>query len=109
MCRSVTVSSLCATQHSPSAWADFVPKLTSTLTVTENKKILSQLMLHFFAILLTNPLEHGDAIVQHDSGVQILSDVFDACSAEPQSPPNRRMVREINCPYSWNLTIEVDE
>ena len=25
--------------------------------------------------MLTNPLEYGDAIVQHDSGVQILADV----------------------------------
>ena len=37
MCKSATVSNLCAIQHSPSVWA---PKLTATLTVAR-KKILS--------------------------------------------------------------------
>ena len=42
----------------PSAWASFV---------------LSHVA--FLRRVLTNPLEHGDAIVQHDSDVQILASV----------------------------------
>ena len=57
-----------AIQHSPSAWAGFVPKLTTTLTVTETKApVLSHVA--FLRHMLTNPLEYGDA-----SGVQILAD-----------------------------------
>ena len=61
--------------------------LFQTLTVAEAKNPVSA----HVAILrhtLTNLLEHGDAIVPHDSGVQILADVFAAHSAETQSPPN---------------------
>ena len=84
MCRSVAVPSQCATQHSPSAWAGFAPKLTTTLAVTETK-IPVLVHVTFLRCTLANPLEYADAIVQHDSGVQILADVFDGCSAEPQS------------------------
>ena len=71
----------------PSAWAGFAAKLTATLTVTETK---ISVLAHgaFLRHMLTNPLEHGDATIQHDTGVQILADVFVACSAEPQSHPN---------------------
>ena len=74
MCGSVPVTSLRAIQHSPSAWAGFVPKLTTTLTVTET---IIPVLTHvaFLRRMFTNPLEYGDAILQHDSGVQILADV----------------------------------
>ena len=85
MCKSVTVSSLHAFQHSSSAWACFVPKLTSTLTVTE--KILGITHVASLCHLLTT-LEHGDAIGQPDHVVQILADVFVTCPTEPQSLPS---------------------
>ena len=44
-------------------------------TVTETK-ILGVTHVAFNCHLLTNPLDHGDAIGQHDSGVQILADVY---------------------------------
>ena len=75
MCRSVAVSNIRAIQNFPSAWASFVPKLTTMFTVTETK-ILGVTHVAFISHLLTNPLEHGDAIVQHDSGLQILADVY---------------------------------
>ena len=87
------MSSLCAFQHSPSAWANFVPKLTSTLTVTENEN-LGITHVKFLRHLLTNPSEHGDSTKQDDHGVQILADVF-TCSAEPQSPLNAWLERSI--------------
>ena len=56
MCKSVTVSSLRAFQHAPSAWANFVHKMTSTLTVTENKNI-GTTHVAYLRHLLTSPLE----------------------------------------------------
>ena len=48
------MSNLCATQHSPSAWANFVPKLTSTLTVTEKQQNpWHNSCLHYLPSLLT--------------------------------------------------------
>ena len=77
MCRSVTVTSPRAIQHSPSAWAGFVPKMTTMLTVTEkNPCIISRCILRR---MLTNPLEYVDAIAQHDSSMQILPGVSVAC------------------------------
>ena len=75
MCRCVTVTGPRAVQHLPSAWAGFLPKLTTTLTVSETKNnpVLSHVA--FLRRKLTNPLEYGDAIVQPDPGVQILADV----------------------------------
>ena len=55
-----------AVQHSPSAWASFVPKLTKMFTVAETNVPRR---------VLANALEYGDAIVQHDSGVQTLARV----------------------------------
>ena len=100
MCKSVTV--LCATQHYSSAWASFAPKLTTTLTVTETKTpVLAHVV--FLRRVLTNPSEHGDSIVQRDCGVHFLADVFNACSAEPQSPPNSWMERStlLSLGTSW--------
>ena len=58
------------------SWPTFVPKLTSTLTGNENKKILGMThVVPFLRHLLTHPLERGEAIGQHDFGVQILTDV----------------------------------
>ena len=49
-----------------------MPKLTTTLVVTENKK---PDLVHFAFLrhTLANPSEQRDAIIEHDSGVQILS------------------------------------
>ena len=48
-----------STLHLP-PWAGFVPKLTTTLTVTETKiPVLAHVA--FLCRTLTNPLEHGDA------------------------------------------------
>ena len=57
------------TQHSPSAWASFAPKLTETLTNAEKSCRSSRSILRR---VLTSLLEHGCAIDQHDTGVQIL-------------------------------------
>ena len=40
-CPGVQRCQVCGTQHSLSAWAGFVPKLTATLTETETKKNMS--------------------------------------------------------------------
>ena len=49
ICGNVTVSSQCAIQHSSSAWANVVPKLSVTLTVAETKiLIIAILPLHCF-------------------------------------------------------------
>ena len=45
--------------------------------------------------LLTNPLEHRDAIGQPNHVVQILADVFVTCPAEPQSPLTTWLWRSI--------------
>ena len=79
-------------RSSLSAWIIFAPKLTTTLTVTE-KTIPVLAHVAFLRRTLTNPLKHGDAIAEHDCGVQILADVFDAGSAQPQSPPIARFGR----------------
>ena len=77
--------SLCAIQHSPSAWANFVPKLTSPNTVHETKKPVKA---HVACLLhvLTHALDHG---------VEILADVFNTCSAEPRSPLNAWLGRSL--------------
>ena len=69
MWKSATVPSLRVTQHSPSAWAGFAPKLTMMHTVAEKSCLSSRSILRR---VLTNLLEHGCAIDQHDTGVQIL-------------------------------------
>ena len=61
--------------NTPLSWANFVPMLTSALTVAENQKFLGTTHIAFLRHLLTNPLEHGDAIGQHDLGTRILTDV----------------------------------
>ena len=78
----------------------------TTLTVTEKIPVIAHGA--FLRRMLIDRLEHGDANVQHDPGAQIFADVFDACSAEPESPP-KCLVRDINCPFSWNLAIDIDE
>ena len=86
MCKSVTVSSLCASQHFSLAWTDSAPKLTSTLIDTKTKNPVNA-HVTFLRHGLTNPLEHGD--------VQLLADVFDTCSAEPQSPVKAWLGRSV--------------
>ena len=61
--------SLRVAQHFPSASPGFAPKLTMMLTVAEKSCLSSHSILHR---VLTNLLEHGCAIDQHDTGVQIL-------------------------------------
>ena len=68
------MTNLRAIQHSPSAQAGFVPKLTTTLTVIGQKNPVSS-HVALLRRMLTNPLVYGDAIVRHDSSVQILADV----------------------------------
>ena len=82
------------------------PKLTTTLTVPETSVPVS-VHVAFLRRMLTNPLEHGDVSVQQDSSVEILEVLFDACSAEPQSPPNAWLGRSTVLSL-WNLTIEVN-
>ena len=67
--------SLRATQHSPSAWAGFAPKLTMMLTAAEKSCLGSRSILRR---VLTKLLEHGCAIDQHDTDVQILVKVSEA-------------------------------
>ena len=81
--------SLCATHNFPSAWAGFAPKLTTAPGLTTT---LAVAHVAFLRRTLTNLMDHGDAIEQHVSSVQILADVFDACS---------------NRPLSWNLIVEI--
>ena len=97
-------SSVCAIQHRSSTRADFPPKLTTTITVTETEYLSKLTLLDH---LLTNPLGHGDPAGQHDHGVQVLADVFVTCSTESQSP-SQHEVREINCRLSWDLAINID-
>ena len=77
MCRSATVSSPRVTQHSSSAWAGFAPMLTVMLTVAEKSCLGSRSVLRR---VLTNLLEHGCAIDQHGTDVQILVKVSVALS-----------------------------
>ena len=94
MCRSVTVSNPCAVQHSPSAWANFAPKLTTAITVTGTKNpVIAHVA--FLRRVVIDPLERGEATKQHDHGVHILADVLVTCSAQPQSPLTAWLGRSI--------------
>ena len=64
-----SVKSTCNPTLLPSAWAGFAPKLTLMLTVAGKSCLGSRSIL---CRVLTNLLEHGCAINQHDTGVQIL-------------------------------------
>ena len=108
MCRSVTVPSLRATQHSPSAWANFAPKLTTMLTGYRSKNpVIAHIA--FLRRVVTNHLEHGGAIVQHDSWRANPCGCLRRMLCWAPTSSSRRMVREINCLLSWNLAIEIDE
>ena len=56
----------------PQAWASFVPKVTTMFTVTKNSCLRSRCVSSPYA---HQSLGYGDAIVHHDSGVQILAGV----------------------------------
>ena len=60
--------------HSPSAWASFAPKLTTTLAVAGTKSYLRRIPVLHYA--LTNPLERVRVVERHDTIVQILVNVI---------------------------------
>ena len=75
LCRSVTMSSLSAVQHVDTHIHTHSRRQSLSLKQKNPVKARVAFILH----VLTNALDHG---------VQILADVFNACSDEPQSPLN---------------------
>ena len=83
MCRNVTMMSLRTIQHSPSAWASFVPKLTTIITVAETKT-LSYLTLRSFA--MCSPIPRNMATPSYNTTV--------ACKSLQVSASHFRMIWE---------------